>query len=118
MAGETKEIIGVPGLKPDDKVVIKKFSYNDFAVLQGKLARVKMFGQRNTDDSDVNVEGGAIWMLVLGIKYAPFFEQDFTREQKEKVIRADSFDPKIGEYLFRAISEYNEMGDIGELSKK
>lgn len=107
-----KELMNIPGLDPLDIVTIKKFKYGDKAKLKSLFSI--SIGQRNTTNVDVDLGEYQLKILELGIISAPFLKPGINIRD----YLMNELDGDVGDFLFDAISEYNNLGDIKETEKK
>lgn len=105
-----KTLNNIPGMEPDQEVVIRKFTYGDKNKLSGKCVKVNM---NRPNDLEVDLENYKTYTLVYGIVSAPFFNTT-----SDKVSAVENLDCDTGDYLLKEITEYNNMGQITELKKK
>lgn len=112
-----KEIRGIPGRDPNDVVVIKKYTYGDQSKLAQRLLGqgLSIKGMKSTDETKIDAYAAKIFPLVYGIVKAPFFQVGMKESDKIKAI--EELDPTTGEFLLKAVSEYNS-GASPELQKK
>lgn len=113
-----KEIKNVPGLNPEDKVVIKKYSYGEQAKLASKIAKVSLSSIRSGKglDGEPDLFAAQIYPLVYGIMKAPFFTHGMS--ESDKVAAIEALDGETGKHLIEAVREYNSMENNAELEKK
>lgn len=113
-----KEIKNVPGLNPEDVVVIKKYTYGDQAKLGRKITKLSLNdikqGKRGEQDSDIYA--AMIYPLVYGIIKAPFFTPGFNEEKK--VLAIEELSPETGKFLINEVKEYNNLGEGDDIQKK
>ena len=109
-----KTLSNIPGLKPEDEVVIKKFKYGDKAKIHSSCLDLKI--SPNSQKASVDFDMGEYKIIVLdrGIVKAPFITQI---QSKRKFIENDMED-ETGEFLFKEILEYNKMQDLSDVQKK
>lgn len=96
------ELRNIPGLKPEDVVVIKKFTYGDKNRLTGKCVVINF----KTQKPEFDVGEYRTYVLYYGIKSASFLD---VHTDKLKVI--EELYPETGEFLFNKILEFNNMSE-------
>ena len=106
----TKEIRNVPGLEPEQVVVIKKYNYNDKSALAGKCAKMTL---NNMSSPELDIHAYKIFALVYGITKAPFFGVGIDKEHAIKELEADT-----GEFLFKEVSQFNSLEPVQDLKKE
>lgn len=127
-----KELTNIPGLKPEDVVVIRKYSYGGKTKITQAILKnigkkeIEMFKQaqlvgKEIDESElmtkVPIEVMRILPLVHGILKAPFFNENISDSEKQKVIENDLEDD-TGSFLLKEIIAYNKREDQNEEAKK
>ncbi|MFZ5988883.1 MAG: hypothetical protein ACOYWZ_17395 [Bacillota bacterium] len=105
-----KELREVPGLNPEDAIVIKKFTYGDKSKLAGKCAKLDL---KNPNSVDIDIGEYKIWAIVYGVEKAPFFGVGI-----DKYKAVENLPAETGDFLFNEVTQYNNLGDISELKKK
>lgn len=126
-----KELTNVPGLNPDDVVVIKRFSWSQKNKILSKALDIsstsKAVGRNvkeNNIESKMDLYELRIRTLLYGIKSAPFFiynaaDSNDAMQQKRKIFENDNFAPETGEFLYDAIDKLNADSVINaEVEKK
>ena len=110
-----QELKGIPGLREDEVVIIRKYSYGDKCALMGKVAEVGIEGGKEKAvllTSNLRLLG-----LAYGIKSAPFFPTENIQwdtiglnephiERRLPFIKA--LDAETGDYLFQEIVKFNK----------
>lgn len=116
----TEELINVPGLDPEQKVVIRKLGMGSLTKLRSKsvLTNVKHNGNVGGPETNVDIGLYTKWILIFGIKEAPFFEGCRTYEDRERAFDNDVMETETGEFLFQKIQVLNRFQKIEELKKK
>ena len=97
---EIKELTNLPGLNPEDKVIIKKLDFGEASELAGEVVVTDM----QTKQQKINMGRAMIFALVYGIKEAPFLV-NIPFNKREEVIRA--LEPELGKVLFAEINSLN-----------
>ena len=101
-----KELSNIPGLEPEKTVKIKKFTYGDKNKLSSKCVSIDF--KTKTPHFDLALYRS--YVLIFGITEAPF-ELD--------IKGIEDLLSETGEYLFKEILDYNNMGDgAAEFEKK
>ena len=100
---KTKEFTKVPGLEPEDKVIIKRLDYGEKQDVSDEATEISIINNKQS----VNVKLGKtkIWMLIIGVIEAPFFKGLTTNEQKYNVVRGLS--QETGDFLFLELNKIN-----------
>jgi len=127
-----KELTNVPGLKPEEIVVIRKYSYGGKTKITQAILNnvgkkeIEMFKQsqlmgKDVDESElltkVPIEVMRIYPLIYGILKAPFFNDNISDVEKQKIIENDLEDD-TGSFLLKEIIAYNKREDQNEETKK
>ena len=107
----------IPGLKESDEVIIQKLGYGSLIKLRNKCT-----------DAGMNNDGTVLakmlfgeynkWLLIYGVKKAPFFDKCRTANYKSLVIDQDSIEPETGDYIFKKIQEINKFEQVEQLKKE
>jgi len=115
--GSTKELTGVPGLNPEERVVIKKLGFGSLNKLRSRttVADISIAGSVNTK---LDLGEYMKWMLIFGIKEADFFKGSRTVEDRVQMIDNDIIDSDTGEFILKQIQIFNKFEQIEELKKK
>lgn len=112
----------VPGMEADQQVVIKKLGYASLGQLRSKVvdARVATTAARNTPNLDAKVNMGEYhkWMLIYGIRKAPFFEGCVTVDDRSRKFDEDVIPAETGEFLFSEIQKFNGFSTGDDLKKE
>ena len=117
-----KELRNVPGLNPDDVVVIKRRNYGEEIEVTSGCINTEMdvsagTGRRNGEKqslkSNIDIKKAQLMTLVYGIKSGPFMIMDNNNakskiEQKIDIVK--NLDRETGDFLYNEIEEIN--GDI------
>lgn len=114
-----KELINVPGLKSEDVVVIKKYTYGEQAKLSSKIAKVSVpdIKSGKTDTSvDTDIYAAQIYPLVYGIFKAPFIVPGSSEQQRVNAI--EELDPDTGKFLSEEIKKLNNKELTSDAQKK
>jgi len=119
-----KELKNVPGLKPEDVVVVKEYSYGEQALLASKVAKLsankvmRMSSDQLEKQMEQNYDlyAAQMYPLVFGVSKAPFFKEGMSIEQKLEVIF--ELPKKTGAFLLNEVKEINEVEVGPEHQKK
>ena len=115
-----KELIQVPGLKPEEKVIIKKYSYGDQAKLAAKIAKINIknmqAGLKAMPEAEPDLYAAKIYPLVYGVISAPFFPAGASELQKVKAV--EGLEQETGEFLLQELNRHNGQVDVDEAQKK
>lgn len=114
-----KELKDIPGLKPEDVVVLKKYTYGDQSKLSAKITNVKMGnmkGSTSLENTEIDMWAAQIYPIVYGVAKAPFFAPGMSEEQKVQAI--ENLPKETGLFLLNAVKEYNEVGSPDDFQKK
>ena len=114
---EQKELSNIPGLKPEEKVIIKKLGYGTLNKLRGKSAKSDV--NPNTKHVTMNLDLGEYmkWIIIYGVKQAPFFDRCRSDEDRERVIDNDELEANTGQFLFTEIEKLNGFAGVDEVKK-
>ena len=107
--GEEKTLENVPGLNPDEKVVIKKLGYGGLTKLRGQSTNSQINPVTGAISASLDLGLFSKWMVILGVKEAPFFKNCKTVDERESVIDNDTVSSDTGEFLFKSIQEFNNF---------
>lgn len=115
-----EEIKNIPGLNPEDVVVIRKFGYKSMRKIRNKV-KIEVTTDANgqqVEKPSFNFGDLQLSFFVHGIKSAPFFKEGMSDEQRFSVVDSDDFDTHIVDYLYPKIAAMNSMEDLEALKKK
>ena len=110
-----RELMNVPGLNSEDKVVIKRLNFGQRNKLIGLSAKVKLI--KNSEEiGDMDIEKYKLYSLVFGIKSASFYKYDVLEKdiEQRKIEAINNLEQETGEYIFSQISELNTPIEAGE----
>ncbi len=110
---ETEELKEIPGLKPEDVVVIRKFDYGLKSDLSDKATEITLVNGR--ESARLSLSSMKIYTLVYGIIKAPFFEGKTEEADKFNAVRG--LDSETGDYIFERIGKFNKSKLDAELKK-
>ena len=123
-----KELTNVPGLNPEDVVVIKKMSYGQSARLSDKMINLGVQAEvvRNKPKENLNANVKfyelKIYTLLYGLKSAPFYRLDASSKDSAEVQKLkciDELEKETGDFLFKEINNLNNSEAItDEVEKK
>jgi hypothetical protein len=113
---KTKELTGVPGLNPEDVVVIQKLGFGSLSRLRSRVAVANMNKQGGVD-AHVDLGEYMKWLVIFGVKDAPFF-RGMSFDERARFVDVDGLSTETGEHLFKHIQEFNNFGGTEELKKK
>lgn len=102
----TKELTNIPGLEPEARCVIKKFSYGEASTIRGKAVKLQASQRSPNPSIDLNITDLNMSMLLVGIKEASFYEPGWDEAAKKKFIDED-LDAEAGDYIFNEINQFN-----------
>jgi len=108
---------GVPGLKPDEEVVIKKLGYGSLTKLRNKCTDSSM-RQDGSIAAKVLFGEYSKWLIIYGIKSATFFNSCRSVDDRSAVIDSDVIEPETGDYLFKKLQEFNKFDKVEALKKE
>jgi len=111
---KTKELTNVPGLKPEEKVIIKRLNYGEKQDLADKSATVSVVNGR--EKVGISLGKTKMWIVLYSILEASFFKGALNEEQKYNVIR--SLEQETGDFLFAEVHKLNGTELDEELKKK
>lgn len=112
----TKELKEVPGI--EGTVVIKKLGFGSLAKLRSKVTNAKLNQQTNSVDASMDLGEYMKYLLVYGVKNAPFFPDGASPDVKSQAIDDDKVSSEAGEYLFQQIQQFNNFEGMKDLKKK
>jgi len=117
--GKIEELTNVPGLDPEQKVVIKKLGMGSLTSLRSKVILTNV-QHTNASGAMTNVDIGLYtkWILIYGIKEAPFFDGLRSVDERERAFDSDCIETETGEYLFQKIQVLNKFQEVETLKKK
>ena len=124
-----KELTNVPGLKPEDVVVIRKYSYGGKTRLlqkftEGigaedlkKLSLAVKSGQVDEEEFGAKVDkyNLRIYPIVFGILKAPFFKPGMSESEKISIV--EELDDDTGTFIHAEVVEYNKGDNLVEEKK-
>jgi hypothetical protein len=118
MIESERTLQNVPGLAPEQIVVIKKLGYAALSQLRSKSVNAKLGS--NMRDMDANIDLGQYhkWIIVYGVKSAPFFASCITVDDRSKYFDSDSIPAETGEFLFKEIQKFNGFAAGDDLKKE
>jgi len=113
-----REIKNVPGLNPEDVVVIKKYTYGEQAKLSQKIARLSIDDIKagKSGASEPDIYAAMIYPLVYGVVSAPFFNVGASEAQK--VVAIENLEGDTGKFLMEEVKNYNGLDDGTTTQKK
>lgn len=111
---KTLEITNIPGLNPDDKVVIKKMNWGEKLSITDAATTIEMVN--NQERVTASVKETKLWTLIIGIVEAPFFKDIKNPQERYKILERFE-DPTPCEYLFKEISNFNKSDLTPEIKK-
>jgi hypothetical protein len=114
---QEKELKNVPGLEPEDVVVIKKLGFGSLNELRSKSTNASI-NRNGGFNADVDLGKYMKWLVVYGVKSAPFFPGNLTANDKAVVIDKDLVPSETGEFLYKEIQKLNGFEQAEELKKK
>jgi hypothetical protein len=119
MVIESERILtNVPGME-GQSVVIKKLGYASLSQLRSKSVNAKLGGStmRNLD-AEIDMGAYHKWMLIYGIKHAPFFASCITLDDRSRKFDEDLIPADSGEFLFNEIQKFNGFSTGDDLKKE
>ena len=111
---KTKELKNVPGLNPDDVVVIKQMDYGEKSDLGEESSEITF--ENNKEKVNLSISKLKIYTLVFGVVSGATITKEHTKEQKYNFVR--KLEPKTGDFLFQEITDFNKSEVSEELKKK
>jgi len=112
-----KILKNVPGLEPEQEVVIKKLGYGSLTKLRNKCTNASM-GGNGAVKAQMMFGEYSKWLVIYGIKSAPFFEKCRSSDDKSLVIDKDLITPATGDYIFKEIQVFNKFDEVESLKKE
>jgi len=116
--GDVKELSGVPGLGADDVVVIKKLGFGSLSKLRSKATVASMSAAGGNLSASLDLGKYMKWMLIFGVKSAPFFSNCRDVIEREKVVDSDVISSQTGEFILKEIQVFNNFDGVDKLKKK
>lgn len=126
---EKQDLNNIPGLNPEDKVIVWKMNYGMRSDLQGETHTMHMEQEGNKQVGKGSIDLKKIKLLTLaygifeapslGIK--PFRTIDLGMTEEEKVERLKiirNLEPETGDFLFDKINKFGKVEDMENLKKK
>ena len=126
----TKELKNVPGLNPEDVVVIKRRNYGEEVEVTAGCVNTEMDvsagtgrrnGQKQSLKSNIDMQKLQLLTLVFGIKSAPFLKLNANinktaKEQKLDIVK--NLDRRTGDFLFDEVEKINDDVVFDDETKK
>jgi len=113
----TKELKGIPGLNPEESVIIKKLGYGSLSKLRSKSAIPDINVTTKKVEMSLNLGEYAKWLIIYGVDQASFFDKCTNEHDKERVIDNDELSAETGEFLFKEIEKLNNFTGVDEVKK-
>jgi len=112
-----KILKNVPGLEPEQEVVIKKLGYGSLTKLRNKCTNASM-GSNGSVKAQMLFGEYSKWLIIFGVKSAPFFEKCRSVDDRSLVIDNDDVMPSTGDYVFKEIQVFNKFDEVESLKKE
>ena len=118
MGVSTKELTNVPGLPPEEIVVIRKLGYGSLSILRDNSAITEVNARSGESNTAIKLGQYMKWLVALGISKLSLFNNCVTFEDKVRAIERDQLPSETGEYLFQEIEKFNNFRGNDDLKKK
>ena len=115
--GITKELKNIPGLDPEDVVVIKKIGFGSLSQLRNKSTDASVDVNTSKVSAKIKIGEYMKWAIVYCVQEASFFK-GLTIADRARYIDDDKLNSDTGEFLFAEIQGLNNFGGVEELKKK
>jgi len=112
-----KQLSNVPGMKPDDIVIIKKLGYGSLNKLRGKATKSNIDVKNQGVNTEMDLGEYMKWIMIYGVVKAPFFDNCRTNLDREVYIDDDKLSAETGQFLFQEIEKHNGFAGVDEVKK-
>lgn len=113
-----RTLTNVPGLPEGSVVVIKKLGYASLSRLRSRSVDAKITTDAKAMDAKLDMGAYHKYILIYGIKSAPFFAACVTIQDREAEFERDLIPAQAGEFLFNEIQKFNGFAESDAIKKE